>query len=140
MNQEHIEGIKKALEHCGGTHSLQHVVDRLESGDAQYWEEGSAAIITELRETPNMRVLHFWLATGDLEDVILLSERIIEWGRYVGCQRATLAGRKGWEKVLARNGWSPELVLMGRDISNGQGINSDDYADTGIRPGQPTLR
>ena len=116
MLPEHLVGFEKALQHSGGTHTLQDVADSVESGRAQFWTEGNAAIITELRETPQVKVLHFWLATGELEDVISLSEKIIDWGRHNGYKRATLAGRKGWEKVLALTGWEPELVLMGRKI------------------------
>ena len=140
MNDQHTAGLEKALAYAGGTHSLCDVADMVEAGDAQYWEEGNAAIVTQLADKPHMRVLHFWLVTGDLDDVIALSERIIDWGRRVGCKRATLAGRKGWEKVLAGSGWNSELVLMGRDISDGQGSDKDDYVNGGPRPGEPAIR
>ena len=129
MTPEHIAGLEKALVHSGATHTLRDVLDKIVSGDAQAWESEGAVLITELRETPQMRVLHFWLAAGELEDVISLSEKVIEWGRGVGCKRASLSGRRGWEKVLAPVGWTPELVLMGRNIENGQGQHTNDITD-----------
>ena len=116
MNPEHIAGLEKALVHSGGTHTLRDVAEQIERGKAQYWTEGNAAIVTEIREEPQMNVLHFWLATGELEEVIALSEKVIDWGRDMGCEGASLTGRKGWEKVLATRGWEPQLVLMGRKI------------------------
>ena len=141
MNDDAVlAGLEKALQHSGGTHTLQNVGEKVAAGKAQYWQKGSAVVITELLETPQMRVLHFWLVTGELQDVIVLSEKVIAWGRRVGCKRATLAGRRGWEKVLAGSGWSPELVLMGRDISDGQGPDYHSDTDDGPRPGEPRIR
>jgi hypothetical protein len=121
VKPEHVAGLEAALDAGGGTHTLQDVADKVEAGEAQLWEEENAVVVTELVTTPQMKVLHFWLGAGELEDVVALQERLIEWGKSVGCQRAALSGRKGWEKVLAGSGWSPELVLMGRDISDGIG-------------------
>jgi hypothetical protein len=104
------------------------------------WTEGSAALVTEIVETPKMREIHFWLAAGELDEVTALSERVIVWARMNGCERATLAGRRGWERALASTAWKPELVLMGRDISDGQGQEADDHANVNTGPCKPAVR
>lgn len=113
----HVEGIMAALGHGGGTHTLADLVDEIDAGRAQLWRTNDAVIVTEVNDTPQHKVLHFWIATGDLEEVIRLSEVAIEWGKSVGCTRATLAGRRGWVKALADHGWAEELTVMGREIS-----------------------
>lgn len=116
-----ISGVEAALAYGGQTHTAGDVVRAILAGEAQLWaNDDDALIVSEIHDHPRARVLHFWLAAGDLEPVIALSRRVLEWGRSVGCTRATLAGRKGWVRALASEGWAPELVVMGRDIGGGR--------------------
>lgn len=117
MNPQHLAGIEAALDRAGRTHSLGDVIRQVIAGQAQIWETDGALIVTEIHEAPRARVLHFWVATGELDAVVALSEVVLEWGARNGCSQATLAGRKGWERVLAGAGWSPRLTLMGRSIA-----------------------
>lgn len=111
-----VTGLEKALLYAGGTHTIGDVADAIERGDCKLWVEEGAAIVTQLVDEPRKRVVHFWLAAGELEPVVALSNKIIEWAKENGCVRATLAGRKGWVKALAPEGWKEELVLMGREV------------------------
>lgn len=113
---EHEAGIRKALANGGGTHGFEDVLQQIADGDAQLWLEQDAVIVTEIHQTPRKRVLHFWLATGELEAVIRLSDKAEGWGRSMGCTLSTIAGRKGWEKVLQKRGWFPMLTLMGKEL------------------------
>ena len=78
------------------------------------------AIKTEIHANPQNKVVHFWLATGVMASVLRLHYDVLAWARELGCTRATLAGRRGWEKALASEGWAPELILMGREIGDGK--------------------
>jgi len=113
----HIEGLMAALSHGGDTYSLADVIHELDRGHAQLWRNGDAVVVTQVNDTPQRKVLHFWIATGKLEEVIALSEVAIEWGKAQGCDLATLSGRRGWVKALADHGWSEQLTVMGREIS-----------------------
>jgi len=117
--QRHLAGLVEALERGGGTHTVEDVLAQVQSGEAQAWENDGGLIVTEIHDTPRMRVLHFWLATGELDAVIRLSHEAMRWGAGLGCKQATLAGRRGWEKVLAPEGWTPALVLMQRELNDG---------------------
>jgi hypothetical protein len=112
----HLAGLVEALERGGSTHAVEDVLREIEKGEAQLWEADGALIVTEIHDTPRKRLLHFWIATGELEPVIALSHRALEWAKEQGCTQATLAGRKGWEKALASEGWSPTLILMSREV------------------------
>lgn len=95
---------------------MADVADTIERGDAKLWMGEGAAIVTQLIDEPRQRVCHFWLAAGELGPVIALSHKVIEWAKANGCVRATLAGRKGWVKALAPDGWHEDLTLMSREI------------------------
>lgn len=72
--------------------------------------------MTQLIDEPQMRVCHFWLAAGELGGVVALSRKVLGWAKDNGCARATLAGRRGWVRALASEGWQEELTLMGREV------------------------
>lgn len=113
-----MEGIERALKYGGNTHSGLDVLDCVEKGEAQLWLEPEATIVTQIFEHPNERTLHFWLAAGELESVLELSDKVMEWGKSKGCTRATLSGRKGWARALEHRGWSDtKLVTMERSLS-----------------------
>lgn len=113
---DHVRGLKEALQYSGGTHTLGDVLQRVTEDHAQLWETENAAIVTEVYDYPRQRVVHFWLATGELHAVIELSNHVLEWAKRIGCERATLAGRRGWVRALADEGWEPMLTLMGREV------------------------
>lgn len=116
MTPELLAKLEEALEAGGQTHSLADVAEMIQSGDAQLWIDEEAVIVTEIIPQPMRRTLHFWLAAGTLDKVIALSNELLEWGKQMGCDHATLSGRRGWVRALASEGWEEELVLMGKDI------------------------
>lgn len=117
MTELTLEGLEKALSHSLGTHTVGDVVRQILDGEAQLWEEPDALIVTEVQQTPRKRVLHFWLATGDMTAVVDLHHRILRWGREeMGCDVATLSGRKGWTKALEEHGWEPALTTLSRSL------------------------
>lgn len=116
MTEQALDGLSAALKYGGGTHTLEDVAAQIASGDAQVWAEADAMLVTEIHDTPRKRVLHFWLATGELKDVIALSHKVEDWGRDMGCTAATLTGRKGWERALRSEGWKPTLTVLQREL------------------------
>jgi len=113
---EFLPGLRRALALAGDTHTVEDVMQQILSGEAKLWWSDEALIVTEVVDTPQVRLLRFWLATGKLSSVLELSERICEWGRQLGCERAVLAGRKGWVKVLPDLGWRPTTVHMEKEL------------------------
>jgi hypothetical protein len=108
--------LEEALDYAGNTHSLRDVYDQIMAGAAQLWTEEGAVLVTEVVDTPQKRVLRFWLAAGELESCLGLHRRVLEWGRAQGCEMATFTGRRGWERVLGAEGWSPALTVMTREV------------------------
>lgn len=115
MLLEQLAKLDEALRLDQG-HSLGDVLELVSDEKAQIWEAPNAVLVTQVHEYPKGRVLHFWLAGGDLDEVVKLSHTAMDWGRSVGCVRATLTGRRGWKKVLAEQGWSEEATMLGRSL------------------------
>ena len=84
------------------THSMDDVRRLIEcgSGQHQFWAGKRSAIVTEIVVSPRRWSLHFWLAGGDLEEILEMKPLIEAWGKAAGCSRVTISGRIGWERVL----------------------------------------
>jgi hypothetical protein len=112
-----LDRLQVALDLAGNTHELFDIAEMVKTGKAQMFADEDGIVITEVHEYPRVKVLHFWLAAGEKEAVIKQSHRAYEWARRIGCRKATLAGRKGWMRVLADEGWrASKLTLLERAL------------------------
>lgn len=98
-----FQRLRQALAHAGDTYSLVDIEKGVASGRFQEWSAGSSVIITELRDTPQVRFLHFFLAAGTLTELRPLAELALKWGREQGASRASFVGRFGWLKSFVRD-------------------------------------
>jgi hypothetical protein len=109
--------IEAALEYDGGTHDIEDVLALVASGECQLWPGAKSAIVTEVVRHPKKTVLHFWLAGGDLQELEVMSREVEEWAREQGCSRATLAGRRGWERSFLRDqGYAPQWAVLAKEL------------------------
>jgi hypothetical protein len=109
--------IAAALEYDGDTHGIEDVLAQVATGECQFWPGEKSAIITEIVRHPKKTVLHFWLAGGDLQELEVMSARIEEWAREQGCQRITLAGRKGWARTfLQGRGYESQWAVLAKEL------------------------
>jgi hypothetical protein len=93
--------LEGALEHCGGTHSLDDVRRCVEQRSARFWAGREAAMVTEIVTYPQFSTLNFWLAGGDLGELRdELRPQAEAYARDLGCRYATIVGRAGWAKAL----------------------------------------
>lgn len=105
--------IEDALQYANGTHTYEDVVEGVNAGTLQFWPGNGAAVVTEILETPRKKILHFFLAGGNLTALERMVPDILAWGREQGCDFTTLVGRKGWERTfISRLGFEPKLVLF----------------------------
>lgn len=116
--QEYKSQIEAALEHSGGTHTFDDVKNAVEKGELQFWPGVRSVILTEIQDTPQQRILNFFLAGGNSVELEQMLPLVEQWGKSLGAARATLYGRKGWGKsFLTKNhGWKEELVVMAKDL------------------------
>lgn len=116
MFTRHTDQLERALALDGGGYTLGDVQVLIQQEMVQLWEAPDAVLITEVHDLPRFRSIHFWLAAGELESVIELSHQALKWARLIGCTRATLAGRKGWERVLADEGWTFGMTVLSKEL------------------------
>lgn len=113
----YIDNIQKALNLGGDVYTIADVEQMIAEGKAQVWPGEDSVIVTEVIDYPRARHLHLFLAGGNLEELEAMLPEILDWGREQGCNRATLSGRRGWERSFLRDqGWRPNLVIMEKEI------------------------
>ena len=110
--------LSRALATAGYTHTEADIAEGVACGDFQRWELNDSVIITEVRDTPKHRYVHFFLAEGKMDELQVMTPMILDWARMHGCTRASLCGRKGWERVpwLRDSGWQHRHVVLERDL------------------------
>jgi len=92
--------LANALERAGNTHHLNDVYGLLLAGEAALFVGDRSAVVTQEFELPAGRQLHFWLAGGDLDELVLIEADVEEKARKKGIHRFSIVGRKGWQNKL----------------------------------------
>lgn len=115
---ELIEGLRKALDLAGNTHTLGDVADMIDRGDAQLWvsPDEDALMVSEIIKYPQKKAVRIWLATGVIDSVVELSEIVVDWAKDQGCSFAILTGRRGWERVGTDRGWRRRVATLTREL------------------------
>ena len=109
--------IEAALLFAGGTHTLEDVWAMIAESKAQLWWGAESVIITEIDQTPRKKILHFFLAGGNLQEIAVMYEMVADWGRDIGCDRAVIVGRKGWARTfLKEDGWKPAHTVFAKEL------------------------
>jgi len=108
--------IEAALEYSGGTHDFDDIVEAVKLGAMQFWPAEDAAAITEIITFPKKKVLHIFLAGGNMDTIVDMNASAEYFAKMNGCSGLTIAGRKGWAKVLKETGYSEAFVTLKKDI------------------------
>jgi hypothetical protein len=56
--------------------------------------------VTQVQNFPRMKVLHIFLAGGNLEELETLTPHIQKFAEDMGCRKITLTGRRGWSRTF----------------------------------------
>ena len=110
------EWIQSALDKGGDTHSFIDVVDGVVGGKMQLWSGKKGCAVTEIVVYPNKKVLHVFLAGGKLEQITDMHKDAVQWAKAQGCDGMTLSGRKGWLKILNKDGWKEQQIVMAKEF------------------------
>lgn len=117
--EEYRGAINDALRYAYDSHTFEDIRDMVASGRLQFWPGKDSVIITEILEYPRYKVLHFFLAGGgSLAELQRMTPLVEEWGRTQGCKKASLVGRKGWERTfITRDGWVQTHSVFEKPLS-----------------------
>lgn len=109
--------IEAALAYGGGSYTFDDVKQEVAENKLQFWPGPNSVIVTTIVEYPREKVLSFFLAGGDLTELEAMVPQILEWGKMQGCTRASMIGRRGWEKTfLTKTGWNKTLVVFEKSL------------------------
>ena len=106
--------IAEALAHSGDTHNVSDVLEMVRAGDATLHLREHSTLVTQEFELPRARQLHFWLAGGDLADLIEAEREIVSAAKPRGITKVTIIGRPGWERKL--QGFRRAGVILAKEI------------------------
>lgn len=109
--------IEDALEYSGGTHTFEDVARSIMEGRMQLWPATRGCAVTEIVVYPRKSVLHVFLAGGEMDQIIDMIDSAVEWGKMQGCSSMTIAGRKGWQRVLERYGYEPVMTVLEKEFA-----------------------
>lgn len=91
--------LEPALEY-DNTYNIQDVADCILDGSMQLWPTNNSAVVTQVQNFPRMKVLHIFLAGGNLDELETLTPHIQKFAEDMGCRKITLTGRKGWSRTF----------------------------------------
>ena len=113
-----IPKIQGALAYADGTHTVEDVQAMLVTGQAQLWPGVESAVVTQVRQTPQKKLLTVFLAGGQMAEIEALMPLIYQWAKAEGCVGAHFIGRKGWEKTFAvtHQGWVPKWTGYAKEL------------------------
>ena len=98
--------IEGALRHSHGTHELTDVLEDIAANRATLWIWERSALVTQISRFPRLTVCTFWLAGGDMRELMSKEPGVCAWAKRNGCNRIALHGRKGWTRVFERIGYA----------------------------------
>lgn len=110
--------IESALEFGGDLYTLDDVRAEVLKGEAILWPGTNSAVVTQFWDFPREKACNFWLAGGDLDELMNEMRPAIEaWAVAQGCARMIIAGRAGWAKVLKQHDYAPVWTALSKDLT-----------------------
>ena len=107
--------LMSAIEYNGGECSLADVYEGISTGTyALMGGKASALVLEPVTHKSGKRVLNFFLAGGDLQELKEMERQVCEWARVGGFDSVAIFGRRGWLKRL--DGYTEQAVYMEKKI------------------------
>jgi hypothetical protein len=92
--------LKEAIAACDGTYSEDDILKAVLDGRYALFLGERSAMVCSFENFPRMKVIHGFLAGGELEEVKAMEADISEQAGRNGFQRVELSGRRGFLKVF----------------------------------------
>ena len=97
--------LEPALKAGRDSDTREDIEQQIATARAQLWLGEGGALVTQLIKADQGRFVHCWLGGGSLRALLDMRGGIEAWGRSMGCDFASIDGRKGWDRVFARFGY-----------------------------------
>lgn len=99
-----------------GSHSFDDVVQAIFDGSMQFWPAPRGCAVTEIIQYPKKKVLHIFLAGGEMDQIVDMDSSAVEFARLNGCTAMSIAGRRGWAKVLKDKGYEEAYTVLAKEL------------------------
>lgn len=114
------EEARRLLEAAAAHDGLQTADDALEAvqdDEAQLWAGEKSVMVTRVTDYSQSRLATIWLAGGDMDELVeTMLPQVETWAKENGCDGIALAGRKGWQRVLASRGFETKAYMMRKPL------------------------
>ena len=108
--------LQGALDAGGNTHTLRDVFAAVCEGRMQFWPAPNGCAVTEIVVYPQNKVLHVFLAGGEMQQIVDMDSSAAEFARANGCDGLSICGRRGWARVLKNNGWKETMTTLVKEL------------------------
>jgi len=108
--------IESALEYSGGTHNWSDIVEGIHNLRYQFWPAEKGCAVTEIIVFPQKKIFHVFLAGGEMEQIVDMNDSAVQFAKSQGCSGMSIAGRKGWSRVLKDKGWKESFTTLAQEI------------------------
>ena len=89
----------------GNLYLLDDILSLISEGKMQSFCINNSWVITQIQIYPRAKVLDVFAAIGDLDDLRILHDRIIDFAAEIGAGVIRAYGRKGWLPDAVARGW-----------------------------------
>lgn len=108
--------LKEALKHSTNADE-RGLLNGIADGSYRLWTGENSAAITQNMQWDNRPVCILYLVAGDLSEILGEGQEVIStWAKANGCEGFVLFGRKGWERLLAPQGFEFSSIVMFKDF------------------------
>jgi hypothetical protein len=97
--------LARVLDRMGGLYTLNDILTAIAEHRMQSFVENNSWIITQVVPFPRAKVLEVFAAIGDLDDLRVLHDRILDFAAEIGAGVVRAYGRKGWLPDATLRGW-----------------------------------
>lgn len=108
--------IEAALARSPNFETIEDVERLLLESKYQFWPAENAAVITEIAQYPNKKVLVVQHAGGDMGELIAMEPSIATFAQIAGCDAIMGFGRMGWKRVWERRGYHFGWLAMVKEL------------------------
>lgn len=97
--------LQKVLEAMGSLYTIQDILTALHAGKMQMLAENDSIAVTQICCFPRAKVLEILAVVGDLEDLRILHDRVLNFAEKIGAGVIQAYGRRGWFADAKQRGW-----------------------------------
>jgi len=108
--------IEDALKYAKGTHTIDDIWHGIVTGDFQFWPGDRSAVVTEIQIYPQKKVMHIFLAGGEMDELLEMEKSVRAYAKTIGCNSMSISGRRGWVRIFERDGWQEVCTTIAKEL------------------------